>query len=207
VRTLAGGLGRDTALRHALWMSVCSPEEIGRLMPEISRNDLPELLEEPIAARTRNRRFRSGVDLAMYLDLTMYLAEGVLMKVDRASMARSLEVRAPMLARGVLDLAFAISGIRKAGWRTTKIPLRSLLRGRFPREIVDQPKKGFGIPVSRWLRGAARDRVESSLARPSFERAAVRRLWNEHQSGRQNNRMALWALFIYEEWLAGLSGA
>jgi asparagine synthase (glutamine-hydrolysing) len=122
-------------------------------------------------------------------------------------MARSLEVRAPFLARDVLDLAFSTSGSRKVGWRKTKIPLRRLLKGRFPATIVNQPKKGFGIPVSRWLRTVARERVESALQSSSFEPATVRRLWNEHQSGRRNNRMALWALFIYEEWLAGLSGA
>jgi asparagine synthase (glutamine-hydrolysing) len=202
LRKLAGGLGHEAAWRHALWMCCCDPEQIRELVPDLPPGELRDLLFEPVGDRLRGRAFPTAVDLAMHLDLTMYLAEGVLMKVDRASMARSLEVRAPFLARDAVGLAFSIPAARKVGfwsWQT-KLPLRRMLRARFPARIVSQPKKGFGIPVSRWLRTAARDRVEATLKDVPFDRDAVARLWAEHQSRRRNNRMTLWALFIYGEW-------
>jgi asparagine synthase (glutamine-hydrolysing) len=194
------GLGHDAARRHALWMSQCTPAQIAALLPDLAGQDLSEMLFEPVADRLAGRTFRTDLDLAMYLDLTLYLAECVLMKVDRASMACSLETRAPLLARGVVEAALSLPASAKVGLRTTKKVLRRLLEARYPASISQQPKKGFGIPVSRWLRTLARESVESVLKELPVDRDAVALLWREHVEGRRNHRMPLWALHVFGLW-------
>jgi asparagine synthase (glutamine-hydrolysing) len=88
----------------------------------------------------------------------------------------------------------------KIGLWTTKKPLRHLLRSRYPSSITNQPKKGFGIPVSRWLRTVARDSVEEVLPKLPVDQGAVSRLWTEHLTGRRNHRMPLWALYVFGLW-------
>lgn len=200
ISKFALGLRHDGARRHALWMSHCSPAQVATLMPDLAGPHLEDLLFAPAEVRVAGRLFETNLDLAMHLDLTMYLAECVLMKVDRASMACSLETRAPFLARAVVDLALALPASAKVGaWRTKK-PLRHLLDGRYPSWIVKQPKKGFGIPVSRWLRTAARDSVEQALQELPVDAEAVSHLWEEHQARRRNHRMPLWALYVFGRW-------
>ncbi|MGH9441763.1 MAG: asparagine synthase (glutamine-hydrolyzing) [Thermoanaerobaculia bacterium] len=203
LRKFAAGLDRDSAWRHAVWMSHCSPDQIGALMPDLARTHLRELLFEPVEAVLRGRTFPSSVDLAMFLDFSLYLPEGVLRKVDRASMACSLEVRSPLLAPRLIDAATSIRARGKVGLIETKRPLRRLLAGRFPRDLVSQPKKGFGIPVSLWLRTILRDEVRRVLSALPFDRKAVEVLWDEHQSRRENHRMPLWALYVLGRWLQG----
>jgi asparagine synthase (glutamine-hydrolysing) len=137
----------------------------------------------------------------MFLDFRLYLPECVLTKVDRASMACSLEVRSPLLAPRMIDAAASIPAREKAGWIRTKRPLRRLLSGRFSRTIVGQPKKGFGIPVSAWLRSVLRSEVDSVIRTLPFDQTEVGRLWSEHQSRTENHRMPLWALFVLGKWL------
>ncbi len=197
---LSLGLGHEPAWRHALWMSHCSPRQISSLLPDLAGSGLRDLLFEPIEGKLADRRFETDLDLAMHIDLAMYLADGVLMKVDRASMACSLETRAPFLARSIVELALSLPATAKIGWKTTKKPLRQLLETRYPKSIVRQPKKGFGIPVSRWLRTVARDAVQENLKELPVNGSAVAKLWNEHQSGWHNHRMPLWALFVFGNW-------
>jgi asparagine synthase (glutamine-hydrolysing) len=201
------GLGQEPAWRHALWMSHCSPDQISDLMPDLGRANLRELLLEPITRRLEGYRFETDRDLAMHLDLTMYLADGVLVKVDRASMACSLETRAPFLARAVVDYARSLPAASKVDRSTTKKPLRAVLASRYPESLVAQPKKGFGIPVSRWLRTIGKETIRERLPGLSVEVAAVTRLWNEHQNRRANHRMPLWALFVLGAWEESLRDA
>ena len=136
----------------------------------------------------------------MHLDLTMYLAEGVLVKVDRASMACSLETRAPSLLAPLWITRMSLPAASKVDWTRTKKPLRRVLEARYPERIVGQPKKGFGIPVSRWLRTIGRDYLRERMQGLPVSEIAVARLWNEHQSRRTNHRMPLWALFVFGAW-------
>jgi asparagine synthase (glutamine-hydrolysing) len=139
------------------------------------------------------------------LDLVSYLPEDILTKVDRASMAVSLEVRAPLLDHRVVELAVALPiSLRRRG-RTTKWLLRRLLYKRVPRELIERPKMGFGVPLGDWFRGPLREPMESYLRGPELEDLGidpgpVRQLWKDFQSGTAHRTDLLWQMFVLIAW-------
>ena len=145
-------------------------------------------------------------------DLTTYLPDDVLTKVDRASMAVSLETRAPFLDRGVLDVAWRLPASSKLRDGVSKWMLRQVLYRHVPRALVDRPKMGFGIPVSEWLRGPLRPWAEDLLAAPALARhgvldpAPVREAWRLHLSGRRDLGYELWDVLMLEAWLDRWAG-
>jgi asparagine synthase (glutamine-hydrolysing) len=145
------------------------------------------------------------LDAALALDYGLYLPETLLAKMDIASMANSLEVRSPFLDHVLLEYAATIPGGLKVAGGTTKTLLRDTVRDLLPREILHGPKRGFSAPVGKWLRGPLRPYAEEMLLHPRgipefFRAAAVRALWDAHQSGRENHAMRLWALLVFEVW-------
>jgi asparagine synthase (glutamine-hydrolysing) len=135
-----------------------------------------------------------------------YLADGVLQKVDRASMGHSLEARAPLLDPDVVALARALPVRMKLRGRTTKWALRRLAMDKLPRDIVTRPKKGFGVPLAAWLRGPLKawltDLLQGTALRQSgwIDAAAVDRLLDQHLRGRVDHRKPLWALAGLASW-------
>ena len=147
----------------------------------------------------------NGLDRAGLLDLVSYLPEDILTKVDRASMAVSLEVRAPLLDHRVVEFALGLPSSLKRRGRTTKWLLRTLLYKRVPRELIDRPKMGFGVPLGDWFRGSLRERMNSYCAGPDFEELGIRpepirRLWADFQSGRAHRTDLLWQMFNLAAW-------
>ncbi len=146
------------------------------------------------------------LDRLIYHHCLFYLAGQVLAKVDRASMACGLEVRAPFLDPPLVDLARHIpSSLKLRGW-TTKYILKRALREHLPPEVLARRKQGFGVPLDAWLRGPLRQAMEEHLepqrlARQGlFEPSTVSRLMAEHLGGRRNHRKVLWALVMFEAW-------
>ena len=139
------------------------------------------------------------------LDMLTYLPDDILTKVDRASMAVSLEARVPLLDHRVVEFAWRIrSGILIANGQG-KRPLRAVLARYVPEALVDRPKMGFGIPVAQWIRGPLRPWAEdllssSALADGVFDAAAVRRCFAEFLSGRRDAQHGLWALLQFQAW-------
>jgi asparagine synthase (glutamine-hydrolysing) len=146
------------------------------------------------------------LDAALALDYGLYLPETLLVKMDIASMANSLEVRSPFLDHVLLEYAATIPGGLKVAGGVGKALLRESVRDLLPPEILGGPKLGFSAPVADWLRGPLKGYAEALLLRgarglPEFFRpAAVRSLWDAHQSGRENHAMRLWALLVFEVW-------
>jgi asparagine synthase (glutamine-hydrolysing) len=145
--------------------------------------------------------------------LRTYLLDDILFKVDRASMYASLEVRAPFLDVEVVELLNSLPDRLKLRRGRGKWLLRRLMRGRLPDAVIDRPKKGFGIPLSRWLRRELRPLCESLLdarrisREGIFEAAAVTRLMQEHFSGRANHRKLLWTLMSFQLWQSRMQAA
>lgn len=143
----------------------------------------------------------------MAMDSRSYLPGDILVKVDRAAMAVSLETRAPFLDARVIAAAWALPPEDKIADGKGKQPLRRLLFRHVPQELIERPKQGFSIPLDRWLRGGLRDWAQvllddDYLFTPlPIDAVAARALWHEHQSGRRNNGQLLWTILMLLSWV------
>lgn len=143
----------------------------------------------------------------MTLDGLTYLPDDILVKVDRASMAASLETRAPFLDRSVVEFAWSLPMEMKIRGTRGKIPLRGLVERHLPRELMERPKQGFAIPVDQWLRGPLRDWAETLLAEERitregyFDPAPIRAAWQRHQRGEASFGGRLWSVLMFQAWL------
>ena len=142
----------------------------------------------------------------MYVDVKTYLVDDIMTKVDRMSMAVSLEAREPLLDHRLLELAARIPSSLKLKGGRSKYLLRRMLERRLPRTIVDRPKQGFAVPLGEWLRGPLAPMVDELLLTPRFtdrgifDTSSVARLWRDHRSGRVDHRHRLWSLVMLELW-------
>jgi asparagine synthase (glutamine-hydrolysing) len=212
------GAGQAPPLNHALWMSSFSPAEQHSLL-------LPDVLHaaggaDPLEPVLRQWALSEGAPLlarATHLDATTYLPGDILAKVDRASMAVALEVRAPFLARRVVELAFSVPDAYRMRGLTGKRMLRDAVRDLLPPSILARPKKGFGMPVAAWLNGPLRPLLHDLLGTDAVRNAgllrpaAVQELLRQHAAGTRDLRKPLWTLLVLELWrrhhLAGRTAA
>jgi asparagine synthase (glutamine-hydrolysing) len=155
---------------------------------------------------------RSLIDHLTYLDLRFYLPEDILVKVDRAGMAVSLESRMPFLDHRVVEFSQRLPIGLKVRQGQGKWLLRQLLHKYVPAELVERPKMGFGIPVNAWLRGPLRDWAEA-LLEPTrlrhegiFDVASVRYVWEQHCAGREDWQYHLWDVLVFQQWYRTASG-
>lgn len=148
------------------------------------------------------------IDRMMLVDLLTYLPDNNLAKVDRASMAVSLEVRVPMLDHRVVEWALRLPLRMKIRGGATKWVLRQVLYRHVPKALVERQKMGFDVPIGTWLRGPLRDWAADLLDRDALEsdgllRASeVRRVWREHLAGRANHGRGLWVILMLQAWRA-----
>jgi asparagine synthase (glutamine-hydrolysing) len=146
------------------------------------------------------------IDRMMVLDQRTYLPEDILVKVDRASMAFGLEVRSPLLDHRLVEFAWSLPRHFKLRKGVTKWILRVVLYRHVPREIVDRPKAGFGVPLAEWLRGTLRGWAEDLLSEERlrreglFQPGTVLRYWREHRSRSRNWATRLWTLLMFQAW-------
>jgi asparagine synthase (glutamine-hydrolysing) len=140
-----------------------------------------------------------------YVDIKTYLTDDVLAKVDRASMAVSLEVRCPLLDHRLMSLAACIPSRLKLRGREGKYIFKRALRGLLPQEILTRRKQGFVVPISQWLRGELRELAGSLLFDSTaqdglLDPAAVMKIWQGHQSGMREWSRPLWAVMMFRMW-------
>ncbi len=172
----------------------------GRLMPG-APPEPPSLLDDLLPDGLTDPAARMMVQ-----DMRVYLPDDILCKVDRAAMGIGLETRAPFLDPDVITLALRMPMSQKIAGGQGKQALRRLLYARVPRELIERPKAGFGIPVGEWLRGPLRPWAEDLLAPRHLSRdglldpVPIRRAWDEHLSGRRDWASRLWPVLMFAAW-------
>jgi asparagine synthase (glutamine-hydrolysing) len=143
----------------------------------------------------------------LWFDLVGYLPDDILVKLDRASMAVSLETRVPFLDRGILDLAWSLPLHAKLRGGQTKWLLRQVLQRHVPAALVDRPKMGFGLPIGSWLRSELAPWAEHLLderrlrSQGLLDPIPIRRAWDVHRSGRRDFGYELWDVLVLQSWI------
>ena len=151
--------------------------------------------------------FPNNIDFMQYADTLTYLPDDILTKVDRASMAVSLEARVPLLDHRVVEFAWRLPQTMKIRGRNGKWILKALLKDFVPPKLYERPKMGFGIPLDKWLRGSLRDWAESLLSPAIFNEFGllasepILQKWQEHQNGTHNWQYLLWDVLMLHSWL------
>jgi asparagine synthase (glutamine-hydrolysing) len=141
------------------------------------------------------------------LDMSTYLPDDILTKVDRASMAFSLEARVPLLDHRIVEFAWTLPREFMTRHKQGKGILRDILYKYVPRHMIERPKMGFGVPIDTWLRGPLRDWAEELLNPVKIQNDGyfnvdlITRTWNEHSSGRHNHQHKLWTILMFQSWL------
>lgn len=206
-RATLQNLAIDAPTAHALSVSTLSPREVFALLSRETASDVGGY--DPLEhARERYHRCDAPDHLSkcQYVDLKLGLADGILTKVDRASMAHALEVRSPMLDHRFWEFAWAIPPKWRIRGRAGKYPLRRVVERRVSRRIAERPKTGFEVPLDAWFKGPLRERFTDELLGPNaalhawFAPKAIERVWRDHLAGRHRHGPTLWKLVMFEGW-------
>jgi asparagine synthase (glutamine-hydrolysing) len=207
--TLLENLGRDPAGAYYADLAFLKPGGARALMGlapdrDVTASPIYHAVTEPY----RRCPSSDAVQRAEYADLKVYLPNDPLVKVDRMSMAHSLEVRSPFLDRRVVELAFRIPASRKQVGREGKVLLRKLARQRLPAGLWRLPKRGFTVPIGDWIRGPyasmlAEEVLQSSSAISTHvDRRELQRRFDVHRVGTSDESYSLWAVWVLERWLS-----
>lgn len=198
-RRFVQGLDQPWARRHQIWMGAWLPEEI----------DAGPGVWELVDRWAGLVEGSDAVGRALYLDQRLYLAEGVLTKVDRASMAHGVEVRCPFLDHGVVELAADMSSGMKLRGRVGKAVLREVARPLLPAETLARSKQGFGTPVGPWLKGPAAGLLDGlgEGLEDLIPASTLSRCIEEHRQGRADHRRRLWSALVLKRWREGRWGS
>ncbi|HYD49698.1 MAG TPA: asparagine synthase C-terminal domain-containing protein, partial [Terriglobales bacterium] len=205
LRRFLAGRGVPLAARHHRWMGSFVDEEKALLFQPWVKPVLGETYARAYE-HMRDCDARQPLNRVLYDDLKLYLEGDILFKVDRASMAASLEVRVPFLNRRVVELAAALPIELKLRRLTGKYLLRRALAGIVPAEILKRSKQGFAMPVAHWLGGELRELAGDMLSperirrQGLFDPAYVTTLFEDHLAHRRDNRKQLWTLLVFQLW-------
>lgn len=208
IRAFLRGSDQAPPYNHALWNSSFSPaEQRALLKPDVlAAAANGRSVFESIERAWSESKGAPLIARAAHLDARTYLPNDVLTKVDRASMSVALEVRAPFLARDVVEFAFSLPDSYKMRLIKGKRILRDAMRDLVPRSVLCRSKRGFGIPAGAWINGPLSEIVNDTLspdrirASGLLEPTEVARLLSEHRAKRADNRKPLWTLLVLELW-------
>jgi asparagine synthase (glutamine-hydrolysing) len=193
--------------RYVRWFGLCTPEERHHLYTAAFRATVggsdPEALFVEVFGQSDAEEW---TDAALAADVQLYLADDLLVKMDRATMAHSLEARSPFLDHSLMEFVASLPAHFKLAGRNKKYLLKAALRGVLPDVVLDRPKMGFSAPIAHWfcdeLREMAYDVLLSptALQRGYFRKQAMAQLLDEHCAGRQDHAETLWQLLVLELW-------
>ena len=205
-KRFAEGANLDPALGHARWRLFADAAMRATLftagVEEVRRDNADAHIRRYMAEAAS----RDPVDRALHVDMKSYLVDNCLVKVDRMSMANSLEVRVPLLDMEIVDLAFRMPSTLKLDNGQTKPLLKQVTARHVPRESVYRTKQGFSIPIKHWLNDTFKPLTEELLAPERlradglFQPETVAHLRAEHAANRANHSHIIWAMLVFQDW-------
>ena len=203
-RRFVEGAELEPDAAHYWWRVLFTDDERRRILAPEARRLLGDHapFDDYLAAAPKRDEF-AGNDRFLYLDLSTYLPNDILVKVDRTSMGNSLEARAPFLDRRVVEFLLSVPPSLKLRGMTRKYLLRRATQGTLPKHIIARRKQGFSAPVAVWFRdmlGATLHDTVLAQPLPWFDAAAVRAMADEHLAGRADHGYKLWALVVLHQW-------
>lgn len=206
-RFLHGLTHAPAAIGHYRWMTFLDPaSKRGLYGPALQTALTATDVYAPVRDRLRGLSGDDWLNRQLFADLSIYLADDILVKVDRMSMATSLETRAPFLDVDVMELAFSFPGDLKLRGGVRKFVLKQAMHGVLPPRVLTRAKEGFSIPMKNWLRGELAPLMRDLLSpervrdRGLFSPGAVETLMKEHGAGTENHAHVLFALMVFERW-------
>jgi asparagine synthase (glutamine-hydrolysing) len=204
------GFEHEAGNRHLRWMMFLSRKDRSRLYSPGFQDRLGRIEEvrrlPPFRGVFEKMPEFDSTTAELYLDLKTYLADDIMVKVDRMSMAASLEAREPLLDHKLVEYVFGLDGRLKLHGLTTKWIFKKTMERLLPRESIFRPKEGFSIPIKLWLRRELRELMLEHLSEKRikeagyFNPAPVQQMIDAHLAGRRNFSHQLWALLVFEIW-------
>jgi asparagine synthase (glutamine-hydrolysing) len=208
VKKFLSGIHYPDGIRNSVWLGSFSFSENEKVLsPEIHSHFNRDRLVEEISLYGNEDSYTNPLTKLQYLDLKLYLQESILVKVDRASMACSLEVRAPFLDHELVEFVMGLPPRWKLKGLTSKYILKKAMKNWLPGEVINRPKKGFGVPIAKWVKGPLKELFGDLLSadriiREGFLNAEyVTNLLQDHLHNRKDNRKQLWTLLVWELWV------
>ncbi|MBI4257078.1 asparagine synthase (glutamine-hydrolyzing) [Candidatus Uhrbacteria bacterium] len=207
IKQFLKGAGVSSEIRFFIWMGAFIDSEKKELLSDDLNAELRKHnTYEDIFAYINDSKLTKDLERILYLSMKLYLQDGVLVKVDRASMANSLEVRCPLLDHEFVEFVCGLPMLYKLNGLKTKYLLKKATQGILPRSVVYRQKKGFGIPISRWLMKELRELTLEYLSERRIRRQGffdwgyVKRLMEDHMAKKRDNRKLLWTLLVFQIW-------
>ncbi len=209
IKRFSEGLENSYINRHFRWMIFLSNFQKTRLYsPDFLAEDFLKRLPQRVPFDTyfENSKRYEGINQDLYLDLKTYMVDNILVKVDRMSMATSLEARVPLLDYKMVEFAFSLPSHFKVRGSVTKWFFKKVMEGILPDEIIYRRKEGFSIPIKNWLKQELKELMMEYLSEKRvkeagfFNYAYIKKLINEHLNAKQNHAHRLWALILFSLW-------
>jgi asparagine synthase (glutamine-hydrolysing) len=208
VKKFLSGIGYPESIRNFIWLGSFPFPELKRVLSsELASQVDPVRIMEEVDCYQREFPLEDKTTLLQYLDLKLYLQDAILVKVDRASMACSLEVRAPFLDYELVEFVMNLPSSLKLRQFTSKYLLKKVMKDFLPKEVIHRKKKGFGVPIAKWVKGPLRelfgdllsyDRIrQEGFLNPDYVTCLLR----DHLANKKDNRKQLWTLLVWELWL------
>jgi asparagine synthase (glutamine-hydrolysing) len=208
VKKFLSGIGYPDVIRNFIWLGSFSFPELERVLsPETNTQVDRSRLAEEITSYEKGFPSNDKTALLQYLDLKLYLQDDILVKVDRASMACSLEVRAPFLDYKLVEFVMDLPSSLKLRRFTTKYILKKGMKRSLPKEVIQRSKKGFGVPIAKWIKGPLKELFGDMLSYDRMRREKflnpgyVESVLQDHISNKRDNRKQLWTLLVWELWV------
>ena len=205
-RRFVEGLEHPDGLGHARWRLFVGEGMRRQLFTPDALGAMSTSSDQHIVDLVEQSGDRNECDTGLYVDVKSYLVDNCLVKVDRMSMACSLETRVPLLDKELAELAFTVPADLKVSGGATKVLLKQIAAQHVPRECVYRPKEGFSIPIKTWLKTdfrAIMDELLDAKALASegiFNVGAVERIKREHLDNRANHSHILWSMIVFQDW-------